>query len=90
MASLRSGPPLRWADVVAPVVVGVGGEADEVRARAARLLVAELPRAELVVLGDAPHGAHLARPEAFAELVRRGVARARGRDDGGGPQAAGR
>lgn len=78
MASLRVGPPFRWADVVAPVVVGIGGGADEVRTRAAELLVAELPEAELAVVPDAPHGAHLARPEAFAALVRRGVTLATG------------
>jgi pimeloyl-ACP methyl ester carboxylesterase len=76
LGSIRAAPPYDPRQVSVPAVVARGGEADEVRRRAASLLLDELPDATEAVLDGAGHGAHLSHPEAFADLVRAGIARA--------------
>jgi pimeloyl-ACP methyl ester carboxylesterase len=57
-----------------PVVCGHGGQSRPHHQEATQGLARELPRAELVVIEDASHGAHLTHPREFAGLVRRAVA----------------
>lgn len=74
LASLDGDEPFDPAAVGVPVLVGCGSATTWWHERAARELVAELPDAELVVIGQAQHGAHLSHPTAVADLVRRTVA----------------
>jgi pimeloyl-ACP methyl ester carboxylesterase len=62
-----------------PVTVGLGSRSRPHLQAAARALADQLPDAVLVELAEAPHGAHLARPDDFASWVR--TARSRVRDD---------
>lgn len=64
------------AEIAVPTTISRGSDTDDYRERAARALDEEIPGAELVLLDGADHGAHVSRPEEFAALVRRGLARA--------------
>jgi pimeloyl-ACP methyl ester carboxylesterase len=59
-----------------PVVAGHGTESAAHHREAARRLAASAPGAELVVVDGAGHGGHTSHAEAFADFVRRAVARA--------------
>ena len=61
-----------------PVTVGLGSRSRPHLQAAARVLADQIPGALLVELTEAPHGAHLARPDDFASWVR--TARSRVRD----------
>ncbi|HVF75242.1 MAG TPA: alpha/beta hydrolase [Acidimicrobiales bacterium] len=74
LRAIRHEAPFDLADVSVPVVLGVGGQSREHQKEAAPKLAAALPRAELVVIEDASHGAHLSHPKEFAALVRRALA----------------
>jgi pimeloyl-ACP methyl ester carboxylesterase len=81
MRSLRRDPasgegPLDPAAVKVPVVVGHGSRSRAHQVDNAKRLHGLLPDAELVVIDGAAHGAHASHPEAFADLVRRALARA--------------
>jgi pimeloyl-ACP methyl ester carboxylesterase len=72
--SVRHGtPPFDPADIRAPVVYG--RSSPEVMPVVVDHLVSRLPRLEVVTVPGAGHQAHRSDPEAFAGLVRRGVAR---------------
>jgi pimeloyl-ACP methyl ester carboxylesterase len=75
LASVGRAAPYVPAEIVVPTLVARGSDTDEHRRRAAALLAEEIPGAELVVLEGADHGAHTARPEAVAALVRRSLLR---------------
>ena len=59
-----------------PVVAAHGSEGRAHHREAARRLADAAPHGELAVIDGAGHGAHLTHPEAFADVVRRAVARA--------------
>jgi pimeloyl-ACP methyl ester carboxylesterase len=75
LRAIRSDAPFELGDVRVPVVVGVGGQSREHQKEAAPKVAAALPDAELVVIDEASHGAHLSHPREFAALVRRALAR---------------
>ncbi len=81
LASVRRAAPYVPAEILVPAVVARGSDTDEYRRRAAALLAEEIPGAELVVIEEADHGAHTARPEAVAALVRRSLVRSGRVDD---------
>ena len=70
--SVRDGAPYDVAEIRAPVVYGRSD--DRVMPEVVAFLGARIPRFELVAMPDAGHHAHRAAPEAFADLVRRGLA----------------
>jgi pimeloyl-ACP methyl ester carboxylesterase len=63
-------------EIGVPATISRGSDTDDHRERAARVLHEEIPGAELVLLAGADHGAHVSRPDEFAALVRRALARA--------------
>jgi 2-succinyl-6-hydroxy-2,4-cyclohexadiene-1-carboxylate synthase len=69
-------PPLheKLADVQVPVTLVVGDEDTKFRA-IARDLSSRLPDAEIEILAEAGHAAHLERPRAFLEVARRALQR---------------
>lgn len=71
MASLAHGPVFEARDVKVPVLVGRGGRSKVHQRRSSRELAVSLPRAELVEITDAAHGAHLTHPADLAALIRR-------------------
>jgi pimeloyl-ACP methyl ester carboxylesterase len=74
--SVRQGPPpFDPADIRAPVVYG--RSSPEVMPVVVDHLASRLPQLEVMTLPGAGHLAHRSDPEAFAGLVRRGVARVR-------------
>ncbi len=75
-SSVRSGmPPFAVADITAPVVYGRSDP--EVMPMVVEYLHEQLPQLEVVTLPGAGHHAHRTDPEAFADLVRRGITFAR-------------
>lgn len=76
LSSARRAAPYDPTAVTVPCVVARGSGTDENRTRAADELAGTVPGAELVVLPGADHGVHASDPQAFADLVRRAVARA--------------
>jgi pimeloyl-ACP methyl ester carboxylesterase len=62
--------------ITVPVVVARGALADQRHVRSSDVLVATIPGAQLVVVDEADHGAHLSHPSELAELLRRCLARA--------------
>ena len=69
---MRTGrPPFDVADLRCPLVYGWGDS--EQFAPAAQYLAASEAHAEIVRVTGAGHNAHRSHPEAFAELVRRGI-----------------
>jgi len=75
-ASVRTGtPPFAVADVEAPLVYGRSDE--QVMPIVVDFLRSQLSSMEVVTLPGAGHHAHRTAPEAFAGLVRRGLAVAR-------------
>ncbi len=76
LSSARRAAPYDPAAITVPCVIARGAGTDEHRTRAAAELAATVPGAELVVVPDAGHGVHTGDPQAFADLVRRAVARA--------------
>jgi pimeloyl-ACP methyl ester carboxylesterase len=84
--SLRNSTGWDQAAITIPVIVGSGGKSRDHQQRAAAELARSLPDAELVVLADSGHGAHLSHPGPLADLLRRAMAQATtragvGRDD---------
>jgi pimeloyl-ACP methyl ester carboxylesterase len=71
-------PPYVAEEVTVPVVAAHGEQARDRHRRATRLLATSAPDGELWVAPGADHGIHLSDPQAFADLVRRGVERAEG------------
>ena len=57
--------------IATPLIVGVGALSDERAHRAAHLTVDEAVHAELVVLQDAGHGAHMSHSAELAEIITR-------------------
>lgn len=76
LSSARRAAPYDPAEVTVPCVVARGSGTDEHRTRAAEQLSATIAGADLVVVPGADHGVHTSDPQAFADLVRRTVARA--------------
>ncbi|HZQ27686.1 MAG TPA: alpha/beta hydrolase [Acidimicrobiales bacterium] len=77
MYSLRADPPpLDPAAVPVPVVLGRGTETSQHQRENTHWLLGVMPDAELFEIEGAGHGGHASHPEAFAEFVRRAVARA--------------
>jgi pimeloyl-ACP methyl ester carboxylesterase len=73
LASMRAAaPPYDPARLVVPVVAGYGSRSHGRHQRASTELAAATD-GELVVIDDAPHGAHYSHPQAFADFVRRVV-----------------
>lgn len=70
------GPGLDFTRLAVPAVFARGERAAPRYRRAVDLLADTVPGAERMVVAGAGHGAHLSHPGAFAELVRRVVARA--------------
>lgn len=71
LESLRD--PLQAFDlgmVQLPVVVGNGESSTPTMIKNARLIAEALPTATTVTIASAAHGAHLSRPDAFADYVR--------------------
>lgn len=69
--SIRDAPAFVAEKVKVPVLVGRGGDSKPHHRRTSRELAASLPRAELVEIAGAAHGAHLTHPTELAELLRR-------------------
>jgi pimeloyl-ACP methyl ester carboxylesterase len=63
--------PFDMATFPVPVVAGHGDLSRPHHKESARVLAAEVPHGELVVIEGASHGAHLSHPTQFADLVRR-------------------
>lgn len=76
LSSARRGAPYEPSAVATPCVVARGSGTDGYRTRAAEQLASSIPGAELVIVDGADHGVHTSDPRAFADLVRRAVARA--------------
>ena len=57
--------------ITTPLIVGVGALSDEKAHRAAHLTVDEAVHAELVVVPDAGHGAHMSHSAELAEMITR-------------------
>jgi pimeloyl-ACP methyl ester carboxylesterase len=74
--SLRDSAGWDPAAVTIPVIVGSGGKSRDHQRQAAAELARSLPDAELVVLPDSGHGAHLSHPGPLADLLRQAMARA--------------
>jgi pimeloyl-ACP methyl ester carboxylesterase len=70
-------PLFELADVVCPVVLGRSTDAPQHRTETTTHLEAELVSAEVMMIENAPHGAHSRRPGDFAQLVRRSCELAR-------------
>lgn len=71
LEALAAFPAFDPRSIQAPVLVGRGGHSRVHQRRGARELAAALPRAELVEIPEAHHGAHLTHPAEVAELIRR-------------------
>lgn len=69
--SVSAQPLFELADVVCPVVLGRSTDAPHHRADTTTHLEAELVDAEVMMIENAPHGAHSRRPNDFVRLVRR-------------------
>ncbi len=69
------GAPFDARALHVPVVAGTGSASDPQHQRAARVLAAEVPAAELFTIEGARHGAHYSHPREFATFVERVVAR---------------
>jgi pimeloyl-ACP methyl ester carboxylesterase len=69
----RLPPPYRDDRFAVPVLVGRGTASTPALSAAADDLAASVPGAVLVVVEGADHGAHLSRPQGFADFVRRVV-----------------
>jgi pimeloyl-ACP methyl ester carboxylesterase len=76
MADLRERAPWRIDDIVVPVVGGHGTRSMPHHPPAIEWLVDNLPRATLVTIDGAGHGAHLSHPDGFASFVEHVVAAA--------------
>jgi pimeloyl-ACP methyl ester carboxylesterase len=78
LLSLRPPNPAPYdlATFPVPVVSGHGGDSRPHHQESARVLAAQVPRGELVVIEGAAHGAHLTHPVDFAALIRRAASRA--------------
>jgi pimeloyl-ACP methyl ester carboxylesterase len=72
--SLRDSAAWDPAAVTIPVIVGSGGKSRDHQRQAAAELARVLPDAELAVLADSGHGAHLSHPGPLADLLRRAMA----------------
>ena len=71
-------PPYAAEKVQVPVVSAYGGQGRDRHRQAAVYVADHAPDAELYEVPGADHGVHLSDPQGFADLVRRGVARAEG------------
>ncbi len=81
ITDLHSRVPFAPDTITVPVVLGRGERGPRHHARGVAWLAARIPAADVIVLADAPHGAHLSHPDAFAvEVVDWTVARAAGAD----------
>ena len=65
------------ADVACPVVLGRSTDAPVHRVATTSHLDAQLARSEVMLIENAPHGAHSVRPDDFAQLVNRSCELAR-------------
>lgn len=74
--ALAAERPFDPGAITVPVLVARGALADQRHVRSADVLAAAIPGAELVVVDEADHGAHLSHPTELAELLRRCLARA--------------
>lgn len=70
LRSIRDRAPFDLADVLVPVVVGVGSLSAPHQRAAAPIVAELLPDAVLVEIEGARHGAHLSHPAEFAALIR--------------------
>jgi pimeloyl-ACP methyl ester carboxylesterase len=78
LVSLRSGgAPFDVAALTVPAVFGRGSASRPHHRRAVEELQRTVPGSSLFEVPGAPHGAHLSRPDAFADFVRRVVDAAR-------------
>jgi pimeloyl-ACP methyl ester carboxylesterase len=75
----RGSPAFEPSILDLPLVVGRGTRSADHMQRAANVLAAEAPGAELAVIDGADHGAHLTHPVEFAGLARRALERAAAR-----------
>jgi len=67
-----SAPPLfQLVDITCPVVLGRSSDAPDHRIAITAHLEAGLARSEVMLIENAPHGAHSSRPDDFALLVNR-------------------
>ncbi len=71
-------PPYAAENVHVPVVSAYGGQGRDRHRQAAEYIADHAPDAELYEVPGADHGVHLSDPQGFADLVRRGLARAEG------------
>jgi pimeloyl-ACP methyl ester carboxylesterase len=77
LAAIRLGKaPFDVGNLLTPVVYGRGELSMPHHRRGVAWLVEHTPGAELFEIAGARHGAHLTHPDAFADMVRRAVARA--------------
>jgi pimeloyl-ACP methyl ester carboxylesterase len=74
----RHGAPFDLAQLHVPLVLGRGGASIPHHRRAIDALVELVPDAEVIEIPGSAHGAPLSHPDAFADFVRRVVARAMG------------
>jgi pimeloyl-ACP methyl ester carboxylesterase len=79
LRSIRPPTPAPYdpALLAVPVLAAHGSESRPHHQETARALAAGAPHGELIVVEGAGHGVHLTHPAVVADLVRRGVARAR-------------
>lgn len=83
LTSLRhGGPPFDLAELRVPAVFGRGADSAWRHRRAGEELHAAVDGSDLLDVPAASHGAHLTHPAAFADFVRRVVARAAAVDPG--------
>jgi pimeloyl-ACP methyl ester carboxylesterase len=76
--SVRTGaPPFHLADLPVPLVYGIG--ANPIFGTVAAHLTEVVPEVQIATIDGAGHNAHRSHPEAFADLVRRGITAARAR-----------
>jgi pimeloyl-ACP methyl ester carboxylesterase len=76
LVSLRAGAaPFDVNNLKVPLVLGRGSRSVWHHRRAVDALAAAVPGTEVVEIAGSGHGAHLSHPDAFADFVRRVVAR---------------
>ena len=76
MAGIRDRAPYDPTAVTVPVVIGRGSESKGQHRLGTEAWCELLPRAEVVIVEGAGHGAHTSHPDGFVEVVRRAVAQA--------------
>lgn len=74
MHDIRAAAPYDPASVPVPVVIGCGAESKGQHRLGTDAWRELLPRADVVIVDGAGHGAHLSHPDAFADLARSAMA----------------